>query len=253
MYKYRRPLVFVGTRLDMEPLIDIPTDQGIPILGILDRFYLGQKFEGLDVLGSDLDLINPESNPIKDLVEYADFFVVTYFAGIINAESDSENMFQLRAKRIELVKHAGCNLINLLHPDSTVSKTAQLGRNILTMPGSRIESHTKVGSFSQFMYNTVVAHHSVVGENCALMPSAGISGSITLGKNVFLGIQSSVLSTTTPTVIGDNVMIAPSVTVLKDIPDNSIVQLNGKILPNKKFTEDVYDGMSISSSYKRLS
>ena len=51
--KYKRPVVFVGTRQNMEPLIEIAELNGIEILGILDRFYVGQKFEGLDVLGSD--------------------------------------------------------------------------------------------------------------------------------------------------------------------------------------------------------
>ena len=106
MPKYRRPIIFVGTRADMEPLLETAEELGIPVLGILDRFYVGKKVEGIDVIGSDLDLINPVSNPVTELLEYADFFVASYFSGTTNTEIDSQNIFQLRMERIDLVKQA---------------------------------------------------------------------------------------------------------------------------------------------------
>ena len=65
--KYRRPLVFVGSRMDMEPLIEIAQERNIPILGILDRYYTNQKFEGIDVIGSDVDLVNPDNKDISEI------------------------------------------------------------------------------------------------------------------------------------------------------------------------------------------
>ena len=253
MAKYKRPLVLVGTRSDMEPYKEIAEELGIPIMGILDRFYVGQTFEGLEVLGSDLDLINQESWVYKTR-DFADYFVSSFFGGRTNTDVDSQNTFQLRMERMELVERAGVNLINLIHPGAQVSASANIGRNTLILYGAYIESHVRIGSFGQFMYRSSVAHHSTIGRNCTILPDGGTSGSVTVGDNVIIGVNSRILSAgDEESRIGNNVLIGPGVTVLKDIPDNSIVQVNGKILPNERFTSDVYGGIGISPSYKRLS
>ncbi len=251
--KYRRPLVFVGTRLDMEPLIEIAELNNIKILGILDRHYVGQKFEGLDVIGSDLDLLN-NNGDIAQLKEQADFFVATFFGGNTNVDNLNENSFHLRLERIDLVKQAGCNLANLIHPDSIVSKTARLGRNSLVMNKAYIESHCNIGSFCTFMYNNGIAHHAQIGNNCAFMPgTTGCAGLVKFGNNVLVGIESHVMSSgTAPTVIGNNVIIGPKMLILKDIADNSIVQVNGKIITNTAYSADHYHGIGVVPTYKRI-
>lgn len=253
MPKYKRPLVFIGTRSDMEPYMEIAEELGIPVMGILDRFYVGQKFEGLDVLGSDLDLLDPTSKTYKNK-DFADYFVCSFFGGRTNTDIDSENTFQLRMERIEIAERAGINLVNLIHPGAQVSKSAYIGRNTLILYGAYIESHVRIGSFGQFMYRSSVAHHSTIGKNCTILPDGGTSGSVTVGDNVIIGVNSRILSAgDEESKIGNNVLIGPGVTVLKDIPDNSIVQVSGKILPNERFTSDAYGGIGISPSYKRLS
>ena len=258
MNSYKRPLVFVGTRSNMEPLLEIAEENGIPVLGILDRFYTEKKFEGIDVIGSDLDLVNPDNKEIFELSKYADLFVTTYFYGATNTEVYAENTYQLRMERIGLVKQAGCNLANLIHPGATVSKTARLGRNILMFPTVRIESHVTVGSFCQFMYYNVIAHHSTIGENCLFLPgTTGTAGSVTIGDNVIAGTDTHILSTkSSHTVIGNNVILAPGLTIAKSIPDNSMVTLHGKIIPNNTFLPELVDpneDIGIAARYKRTS
>ena len=253
MNKYKRPLVFVGTRSDMEPYLDIAEELGIPVLGILDRFYTGQKFAGLDVIGSDLDLLDSTNKEIQELIEQADFFVASFFGGRTNIEKDSENTFQLRMERIELVKRSSCNLVNLIHPDTHISPTARIGRNTFILPGTYIEAHANISSFCQFMYHNGIAHHSVIGENCAFMPDSGTTGDVVVGKNVLVGINSRLLSAGgETTTIGDNVIVGPGMTVLKSIPNDSTVLVNGKIVANEHFTEEAYKGIIVAPTYKRL-
>jgi acetyltransferase-like isoleucine patch superfamily enzyme len=252
---YPRPLVLVGTRQDIEPLLEIAEENNISILGILDQFYVGQKFEGIDVIGSENDLLTPNNKNISELVEYADFFVTTFFGGVTNTDVDSENTFKIRMNRINLVKKAGCNLSNLIHPAAIVSKTSKIGRNVLMFPTSRIESHCSIGSFCQFMYYNVIAHHSVIGENCSFMPgTTGTGSGVVLGNNVIVGTDTHIVSTNThSTKIGNNVILAPWLTIAKDIPDNSVVQLNGKIIPNKNFVPDMFfEDNEIVSKFKRV-
>ena len=250
--RYKRPLVLVGTRSDLEPIVEIAEELDIPILGILDRFYVGQTFQDIPVLGSDLDLLDPTSDVYK-LIETSDFFVCTYFGGVTNTNNPNENTFLLRQERIDIVRRAGCNLINLIHPDSRVSRTATLGRNILVLPSAYIESHTQIGSFGTFMYRISVAHHSIVGENCTMMPDAGTGGTVTLGKNVTIGVNTRILSSGSNTAVGDNAVIGPGLTILRDIPANSIVQVNGKILENKQLTPEFYLENDIGFTYRKVS
>lgn len=255
--KYQRPLVFIGTRLDMEPLIHIAELNNIPILGILDRFYVGQKYEGLDVIGSDLDLLDADNKAIMQLKEQADFFVSSFFSGYTEVKNLNENTFYLRLERIQIAKTAGCNLINLIHPNASVSPTAKFGRNTLIMEYAFIESHCNIGSFCTFMYHNCIAHHSTVGENCAFMPGiTGCSGFTTFGNNVTMGVEAQILSTSSGrTSIGNNVIVSPRVLVLRDIPDDSIVQINGKIISNTKYNAKTYMDYvgSVVSSYKKIS
>lgn len=253
--KYKRPLVFVGTRLDMEPLIEIAELNGIKLLGILDRFYVGQKYEGLDVIGSDLDLLDKNNTEIQKLIDHADFFVATFFSGFTNTKDPNENTFWLRLERINIVKKAGCNLIDLIHPQASVSKTARIGRNSLIYSPCFIESHVDIGSFCTFMHYSGIGHHSKIGDNCAFMPGAGITGKVIMGDNVLVGLESTVLSSERGfTSVGSNIIIAPRVMVLKDVPDDTIVQINGKIVPNHDYTVDKYFGGSgIQTIFKRLS
>lgn len=245
--QYKRPLVFVGSRTDMEPLIEIAEDTGYQILGILDRFYVGKKIEGIDVIGSDLEL------PEHELNDFCDFFVATYFSGTTNVHNNNENTFLLRLERINLVRQAGCNLANLIHPNTEISKSAKLGKNLLLFNGVYIESHVTVGSFSQFMYHSVAAHHSVIGKNCTFLPDSGCVGHTVIGENVTIGINTRVLfSGDQPTRIGNNVVIGPGMSILKSIPDNSVVRVNGKIANNEHFTVDTHCDLIVAPSYRRL-
>ena len=246
MFKYKRPLVFVGSRLDMEPLIEIAEENGYKVLGILDQFYTGQKIEGIDVIGSELDLHK------LDLVEQCDFFVASYFSGTTNVNNDNENTYLLRNKRISLVKQLGCNLANLIHPDVEISKTATIGRNIIFFKGTFVESHVRIGSFSQFLYYSRIAHHSIIGENCVWLPSAGCAGNTIVGDNVVIGTDVSILKAgNEQTRIGNNVIIGPGLTIFRSVPDNSTVKVDGKIVPNIDFCHDPCQDIHTVSSLRR--
>lgn len=250
--KYRRPLVFVGSRSNMEPLIEIATENGYKILGIADRFYTGQKIEGVDVIGNDLDLLDPTTE-LNKLVEYCDFFVSNYFTGVTNTDNDNENTFLLRQERINIVSQLNCNLANLIHPDTEISQSVKLGRNILLCKGVVLESHVSIDSFGTFMYHTFVAHRSRVGKSCTLLPDSAVAGYTTLGHNVVVGVNTRILNTVHPqTVIGNNVIIGPGLHILKDIPNDSIVRIDGKIVENTNFISDLYNDSTIISTYQRL-
>jgi acyl-[acyl carrier protein]--UDP-N-acetylglucosamine O-acyltransferase len=247
-------MVFVGTRQNMEPLIEIAELNGIEILGFLDRFYVGQKFEGFDVIGSDLDLLDKSNKEMQQLIEQADFFVSTFFGGRTNTDNLNENTYYLRLERMKMVKDANCNLANLIHPTASVSKTTKMGRNTLIMGYAFIESYCNIGSFCTFMYQNTIGHHSTIGNNCSFMPGAtGCAGNVVFGDNVLVGADTKIMASGEEnTTVGDNVIISPKMGIFKSIPSDSIVQVNGKISKNDFYNAKNYDIDGIISGYKRV-
>jgi len=147
----KKPLVLIGTRYNILPLIEIAEATNYQVIGILDRFYVGQKYEGIDVIGSDLDLLDPTNQKMQDLISTAEFFVCTYFPGYTNTDNPNENTLFLRLQRINIVKQAGCRLANLIHPRAEISKYAEVGNNILALLNAYVEPKAIVGNFCTLM------------------------------------------------------------------------------------------------------
>ena len=249
----RTPLVLVGTRYNILPLLEIAEATNYEVIGILDRFYVGQKFEGINVIGSDLDLLDKENQTIQDLVSTAEFFVCTYFPGYTNTNNPNENTFLLRLQRIDLVKRAGCQLANLIHPKADISKYATVGKNTLALLNSYVEPRATVENFCTLMQGVGIGHNSIVGENCSFSGDGGVAGSVTMGKNVYVGVNVRILNTMEKNVtVGDNVIIGPGLIIMKDIPADTIVYPNGKMVPNYDFDPKKYEGNGIFPSYQRL-
>jgi len=87
----------------------------------------------------------------------------------------------------------------------------------------------------------------------AFSGDGGVAGSVIMGKNVYVGVNVRILNTMEKNVsIGDNVIIGPGLIVMKDIPPDTIVYPNGKMVPNREFDPKKYEGNGIFPSYQRL-
>ena len=75
-----------------------------------------------------------------------------------------------------------------------------------------------------------IAHNCIIGNNCLITACAEFSGGITLGKNVWIGPNTSLMQKIS---IGDNSIIGLGAVVLKNVPENSIYAGNpAKFLKN---------------------
>jgi UDP-3-O-[3-hydroxymyristoyl] glucosamine N-acyltransferase len=232
-----KPIILIGSRQDNLTLVSVAESQGRHVAGIVDRFYVGQDIQGIPVLGSDLDLMDPSSKLSQDKHSY-DWFVNTQFTGITDTTNDDHNSFFLRNQRIAMAKHAQLNLCNIQHRDSWVMPSVCMGVNNLIGYNCCITAEVSMGSFNAFVYSVGFAHHCVVGDYCTFLGQIAVTANVKIGNNVFVGCNTTLSRLMKPTVIGDNVIIQSGSTVMRSIPDNTVYFNNGRRRSNQHFVMD---------------
>mgnify|MGYP001417178925 CR=1 FL=1 len=140
------------------------------------------------------------------LDEYDDFFV---------AIGDNKT----RSDKIIWLKKNKKNVVNLVHPKSTISKFSSFGTGICVManvavnPGAHIKDGVIINT------STSVDHDCVIEDFVHISPNCSLSGSVRIGKFSHLGTGTSVH----PGIqIGNNVKIAVGSKIFKDISSDTI-------------------------------
>lgn len=234
--KQKRPLVFIGSKLSMRPLCELAELNGYKVLGGFDQCYAGQVHQGVEYIGTEMDLWYPNKEN-NDLLSHCDFFVATLF--LLTNWSDRER----KEHQISLAKSRPMNLATLVHPGASISASARVGRGCMIEYGVVLEAGVVVGDFSSLLYHSVIAENSRIGEN-VLMHAHGLVGSetivedhVTLGPRVSIGRLAD-----QPIRIGNNSTVCSLGAIYKDIPANSLVMPDGKIRtqsPDQKYLDEI--------------
>ena len=162
----------------------------------------GKEFMGIPVLGgSDRDLLNS-----------GQLFGMQALICI----GDNKN----RHAAFDLVKLAKFNLINALHPASTIAETVQLGTGVVAMAGAILNPGTSVGDNTIINTGATVDHDCVIGAHVHIAPGCNICGHVRIGDGVLVGAGSVI----TPMLkIGDGAVIGAGATVVRDVESGETV------------------------------
>jgi sugar O-acyltransferase (sialic acid O-acetyltransferase NeuD family) len=144
---------------------------------------------------------------------------------LVNHLKDYDSFFvaigdnQKRYNKLEWLKKQKKNIINLIHPKSTISKFSSLGLGISVManavinPGTFIKEGVIINSSASIDHDCVIECFSHVSPNCSL------SGNVRVGKFTHLGTGTSVH----PGInIGNNVKTAVGSKVYKNILNDKV-------------------------------
>lgn len=115
---------------------------------------------------------------------------VSYIVGI----SDTA----LKRAIVQACERVGWNPVSIIHPSAWIAKTAVVAEGSFVAPCSVVSSQARVGKHSIVHFHASVGHDALVGEYCALLPGARLSGYTKVGSD---------------TVIGSNAFIAQGVEV----------------------------------------
>jgi UDP-3-O-[3-hydroxymyristoyl] glucosamine N-acyltransferase len=232
----KKPLIFVGSRsviLEMAHTADL---NNIEILGILDSQYYGntEEIQGIPVIGSELWLLDKDNSQAKKWLKDCDFLPVNWHNGSTEKEN---NLGLLRQQRINILKESNANLINLIHPDTSIPKKTKyssfsIGIGNYIHPGVYISSNNvQIGNYCIISSTSSIHHDVTIHDNVLVGPNVHLD-ICEIGTNSLIGSHSR----TNPVKkkgsikIGENVTVWTGSEVIKDIPKNCHYTFDNRIL-----------------------
>ncbi len=158
-------------------------------------FLDDRKVEGLPVIGT-----------LNDIEKYTGEYC--FFVAI------GDN--SLRKKILKNVKELGGELASIIHPFSSVSKSAEIGEGTVIMAGAVVQANAKIGDGVIINTCSSVDHDCVVGNWTHVAVGARLAGSVNAGKSVFLGAGCVILNNLSVT---DNCIVGAGSAVICNIDD----------------------------------
>lgn len=165
------------------------------------------------VLNQKLDKVILEKIPSKaEIIDIKDFRPKTtfYFFGFM--ELNKEPLIE------QLTPY---NLIfpNLIHPFSSVSPTAQLGKGNFVGAGAVIGPHARLGNFNIVNRMASIGHESKAGSLNHFGPGAVVTGQCTIGNKNFFGANATVTKTI---MIGNGITLGAGAVAVKNISKQGV-------------------------------
>ena len=142
----------------------------------------------------------------KNLKDYDSFFVAI-----------GNN--QIRSDKIKWLKELKVNIVNLVHPKSTISKYSSLGIGTCVMANAVINAGTIIEEGVIVNTSASIDHDCKIDNFAHISPNCSISGNVKIGKFSHLGSGTSVH----PGInIGNFVKTGVGSKIFKDILDDSV-------------------------------
>ena len=165
-----------------------------------DDKTVGFMSNGIPVVGG--------KNYLCDLSEPADVVL-----GI--ADTKVKEKLYCELKRNELISYP-----TVIHPTAVVSGSSIISEGAVVFNSCFISVNTYIGKMSLMSAGSQLAHDSKLGDFCSVMPSVNISGNVSVGERVYIGVQSAIRQGIT---VGNDSMIGMGSVVVKNVPDNCTV------------------------------
>lgn len=139
--------------------------------------------------------------------------------------------------RIELYRKAcyqGFSVIESIHPQAVVSKSAKVGNGITIMAGAIINSSTRLGDNVIVNSGAIIEHDCDIGNHVHIATGARLAGNVYVGDGTHIGIGAVIRQCIR---IGSNVLIGAGAVVVKDVPDGQMVIGNPAKPMERRFNE----------------
>lgn len=122
--------------------------------------------------------------------------------------------------RMDVANRCMARFINAFHPNSYVSKRAQIGVGTVVMAGAVVNSHARIGEHCIINTNATIEHDCTLEDFVHVSPNATLAGNVKVGIGTHIGIAACILP---GVIIGNWVTVGAGAVVTKDISDGSVV------------------------------
>jgi sugar O-acyltransferase (sialic acid O-acetyltransferase NeuD family) len=199
-----RNVIVIGSGGHAKVIIDIINEMKIyNIIGITSNsLAFGESFLGYKVLGDD-DILESQFSPENIQVAMG-----------LGGHTDNN----IRKKVFEKVKTLGYTFINVIHPFSSISKTAKIGEGVAIFPNVALNSYSELGDNVIVITGSTVDHETIVGNHVLISAGVTVGAYSNIEDEVLLALGSKIVSGIT---IGKKSLIAAGAVVVKNTPENS--------------------------------
>lgn len=147
--------------------------------------------------------------PLSKAAEFKDVFFLNGIGSPASFNKRPEILEKLNIK----------NYATLIHPNATVSPTAEIGEGTVIFPQCSIGAQAKIGCHVTVLQNSVIGHDSRIGDFSILAAGVILSGRVIVGANSYLGAGCKVKQ---DIKIGENTLVGLGSSVISDIPSREV-------------------------------
>ena len=205
----RDPLVILGAVGNCLDIVDavrainlVSPEGGFEIVGFLDDDpeRLGQSVAGIPVLGPLADAARIEG------------------ARFVNGIG-SPRSFRGKPDMLARTGVAGTRFSTVVHPDASVSASAELGAGCVVLANVTVCANVRIGDHVMILPNAVIGHDSTIGDHSTLAASVVVSGFCRIGQCCYLGAGACVRD---GVAMGDGSLLGMGSVLLRDMPEQTV-------------------------------
>jgi len=226
---FRKPLILVGSRQNLDDIASAARVCGYKIIGILDKHYWGntESICGIPVIGSEEELLDPKCRWKK----YS-FFPANWWDGKQAIGTRTFDGDALRRERLALLDRSGVRVVNLIMDPYVhwfhFRKGFKVGKGVLILAGAKIGADVVISDYCAVdwdvrLVGSQLGRNTIVGADSTL-------AHVHTGSNVRIGVSSTLVASRKKNVItvGDNAIVYIKSLVLDDVPADSVYTMYGQ-------------------------
>lgn len=118
------------------------------------------------------------------------------------------------SRKMFIEQYSSRKLVTLIHPDSVIADSVEIGKGTVVMAGAVINPDTKIGVGCIINTSSSVDHDCLVGNYSHVSVGAHLCGTVHVGENTWIGAGATVSNNVN---ICGNCMIGAGSVVIKDI------------------------------------
>lgn len=125
-----------------------------------------------------------------------------------------------RKRIIEYLKKNDIDLISVISPFATISKSVKIGNGVYIGHSTIISCDADIKDNVLINQNVIIGHDVKIGENVSIAPQVFLGGGVKIDENVMIGAATTIRQ---GVKIGRNSIIGMRSIVIKNIKENSTV------------------------------